>query len=239
MVLTVETPAEIIPGYEGISYPLVFTEVRKDEGKLAYTAVIGEKLHRDYNTKAITALEADLVTGGLYILSLSPHDLSSRAYSGIAGFESEDNIYFAVVFPDWSIPDKLEPASRWKFRYVSFEYPRGGKKGFLLPTINTSPFAYCFITKQQSQLIKHLCPPKPIASYAPEEFGYTKGKLLSYFKSPRVRQKHADELYPIIDNIFEQSKGNINQYIPMNKQLIPRQYRDYQMLYNADSLWDW
>ena len=168
-----------------------------------------------------------------------PCRLSSRVYGGIVGFENRNNIYFSVVFPDWHILDKLQPAQRWKFRYISFEYPRQGKRGFLLPTINTSPLAYCFITESDREMIEHLCPPAPIARYMPEEFGYEKGELARYLNDVEEKQRHASELYPIIEELFLKSKGDISHYVLMDKQLIPEDCRDYQMLYNADGLWDW
>jgi len=239
MVMTADSLAQIISEQEENNYPFVFTEARREDSGIAYNAVIGERFHIDHETKTIRALEGELSTGGLYIISISPHTLSSRVYGGIVGFENRNNIYFSVVFPDWHLLDKLQPAQRWKFRYISFEYPRRGKRGFLLPTINISPFAYCFIMESDREMIEHLCPPVPIARFMPEEFGYEKEELAKYLNSAEEKHKHANELYPVIDNLFLRSKGNINQYVPMDKQLLPEEYRDYQMLYNADSLWDW
>ena len=139
MVMTADSLTQIISEHEGDNYPFVFTEARRVDSRIAYNAVIGEKFHVDPDKKIIKAVEGELGTGGLYIMSISPHTLSSRVYGGIVGFENRNNIYFSVVFPDWHILDKLQPAQRWKFRYISFEYPRRGKRGFLLPTINISP----------------------------------------------------------------------------------------------------
>mgnify|MGYP001061284140 CR=1 FL=1 len=239
MVVTTDSLAQIISEQEEDNYPFVFTEARRENGGIVYNAVIGEKLHVDPVMKTVRALEGELSTGGLYIISISSYSLSSRVYGGIVGFENSNNIYFSVVFPDWHILDKLQPVVRWRFRYISFEYPRRGKKGFLLPTINIFPFAYCFITESDREMIEHLCPPVPIARYMPEEFGYDKEELTRYLNSTEQKQKHANELYPAIHNFFQRSKGDINHYIPMDKQLIPEEYRDYQMLYNADGLWDW
>ena len=239
MVVTADSLTQIISEQEEDSYPFVFTEARRENGSIVYNAVMGERFHIDHDTKIIRALEGELSTGGLHIISISPYSLSSRVYGGIVGFENRDNIYFSVVFPDWHILDKLQPAQRWKFRYISFEYPRRGKKGFLLPTINTFPFAYCFITESDREMIEYLCPPMPIARYMPEEFGYEEEELARCFNSIEEKQKHANELYPVIEELFLKSKGDISHYIPMDKQLIPEDCRDYQMLYNADSLWDW
>ena len=239
MVMTADSLTQIISEEEESNYPFVFTEACKEDGGIAYRAVVGEGLHIDNDMKIIKALEGELSTGGLYIISISPHVLSSRVYGGIVGFENRNNIYFSVVFPDWSILDKLQPAQRWKFRYISFEYPRRGKKGFLLPTINISPFTYCFITESDREMIEHLCPPMPIARFVPEEFGYEKEELTKYLSSVEEKQRHANELYPVIHYLFHRSKGDINQYMPMDKQLIPEEYRDYQVLYNAGSLGDW
>jgi len=237
--MTADSLTQIISEHEENNYPFVFTEACKEGGGIAYNAVMGERFHIDHDTKIIRALEGELITGGLYIISISPHTLSSRVYGGIVGFKNRNNIYFSVVFPDWRILDKLQPAQRWKFRYISFEYPRRRKRGFLLPAINIFPFAYCFITGSDREMIEHLCPPMPIARFMPEEFGYEKEELAEYLNSTEEKYKHAKGLYPVIDNLFQRSKGDINQYMPMNKQLIPEEYRDYQMLYNADSLWDW
>ena len=239
MVVTADSLTQIISEEEEGHYPFVFTEAHRENGEIAYSAVIGERFYTGHDKKFIKALEGELNTGGLYIISISPYTLSSRVYGGIVGFENKNNIYFSVVFPDWSILDKLQPAQRWKFKYVSFEYPRRGKKGFLLPTINVSPFTYCFITESDREVIEHLCPPTPIARFIPEEFGYEKEELTKYLGSVEEKRKHANELYPAIDTLFQRSKGDINQYMLMDKHLIPEEYRDYQVLYNADSLWDW
>ena len=239
MVVTADSLTQIISEQEENSYPLVFTEARRESDGIVYNAVIGERFHTNHSMEIIRALEGELSTGGLYIINISPHTLSSRVYGGITGFENRNSIYFSVVFPDWHILDKLQPAQRWKFRYISFEYPRRGKEGFLLPTISIAPFAYCFITKSDREMIEHLCPPAPIARYMPEEFGYEKEELARYLNEAEEKQKHANELYPPIEDLFLKSNGDVSYYIPMDKQLIPEEYQGYQMLYNADSLWDW
>jgi len=239
MAIAVKDSIEIIREGGEAEHVFVFTEASVKGDGIAYTAVIGDKACIDANSRIIGSIEADLSLGGLYILSLSPSSGSSRIYGGIAKFEEGNGIYFAAVFPDWTILDKLEPAQRWKFRYISFEYPRRGKKGFLLPTINSSPFAYCFITQKERGMIEHLCPPKPVARFAPEEYGYEEEELSRYLSDEEEKQKHVGELYSIIESIFKRCRGNEEQYVPMGKDLIPEEYRDYQMLYNADSLWDW
>ena len=239
MVITVEASTETIPENGGAKYAFVFTEASTGKHGTAYTAVIGEEACVNSNSKSITAVEGDLSVGGLYIISISPSRLSSRVYGGTVKFERKGGIYFAVVFPDWTVLEQLEPAQRWRFRYISFEYPRRGKKGFLLPTINSAPFAYCFITQEEKEIIEHLCPPMPVARYMPEEYGYEKEELSRYLGDEEEKREHASEFYPIIDSIFERSEGNKEQYLPMDKDLIPKEYRDYQMLYNAESLWDW
>lgn len=239
MAIAVEDSVEIIWESGKAEHVFVFTEASVKGNGIAYTAVIGNKACIDANSRVIGSIEADLSLGGLYILSLSPSSGSSRIYGGIAKFEEVNGIYFAVVFPDWTVLEKLKPTQRWKFRYISFEYPRRGKKGFLLPTINSSPFAYCFITQEEKEMIEHLCPPKPLARFAPEEYGYEEEELSRYLSDEEEKRKHAGELYSIIDSIFERCGGNEEQYMPMGKDLIPEKYRDYQMLYNADSLWDW
>ena len=108
-----------------------------------------------------------------------------------------------------------------------------------MPTINTSPFAYSLVTDEEREAMEHLCPPEPIARFIPEQFGYEKAELLRYLNKKGERLKHASELYPLIQSIFERSQGNLDQYIPMKKELIPQEYQDYQLLYNADRLWDW
>lgn len=239
MAVVVEDLLEIIPeGGEG-KYVFVFTEASLKGGGIAYTAVIGDKAGIDANSGAISSIEADLSAGGLYIFSLNPYGLSSRVYGGIVKFEEGNSIYFAVVFPNWTILEKLEPAQRWGFRYISFEYPRRGKKGFLLPTINSSPFAYYFITWEEREMIEHLCPPKPVARFAPEQYGYDEEELLRYLGDEEEKCRHANELRSIVDSIFERCGGNEEQYMPVEKDLIPEEYRDYQMLYNASTLWDW
>lgn len=239
MAIAVEDSIEIIPKSGEAEHVFVFTEASIKRNGIAYTAVIGDKACINANSRAISSIEADLSAGGLYILSLNPSGLSSRIYGGTAKFEEENGIYFAVVFPDWTILEKLSPAQRWKFRYISFEYPRRGKKGFLLPTINSSPFAYCFITREEKEMIEHLCPPKPVARFVPEEYGYDEEELSRYLSDEEEKCKHANELYSIIDSVFERCGGDEEQYMPMKKDLIPEEYRDYQMLYNADSLGDW
>jgi len=79
----------------------------------------------------------------------------------------------------------------------------------------------------------------PVARYMPEEYGYEKEELSRYLGDEEEKRQHANELYPIIDSIFERSGGDKEQYTSMGKDLIPEEYRDYQMLYNAESLWDW
>jgi len=239
MVITIDDSIEIISENEEVEHIFVFTQVSAERQGTVYTAVIGEKAYINNNSKATNAVEADLSAGGLYIISIGPDVIASRVYGGVVRFEQESGIYFAVVFPEWTILDKLEPAQRWKFRYISFEYPRKGKKGFLLPTINCLPFAYCFITQEERQIIEHLCPPMPVARYLPAEYGYKEEELSRYLTDEQEKSRHADELYPIIESIFVRSKGNKEQYLPMSKNLLPQQYRDYQMLYNANSLWDW
>lgn len=239
MVTTIETPVQNIVEKEEGEYVFVFTEASSKGYGVSYTAVIGEKTCIDRNTKAIVAIESDLMSGGLYIISISSSSLCSRAYGGTVEFNRSGNTYFAAVFPDWSIPGRLPPAQRWRFRYIAFEYPRGGKKGFLLPTINDSPFAYCFINSEERQTIEHLCPPMPVARYVPEEYGYESGELSRYLVNEEEKRRHASELFPIIDSIFARCGGDKGQYLPMDKEIIPKEYRDYQMLYNAESLGDW
>ena len=239
MVMTVDSLTQIILEQGENNYPLVFTEARKENGSVTYNAVMGEEFRIDHDTKIIRVLKGELSTGGLYTISISPHTLRSRVYGGVVSFENRNNIYLSVVFPDWHILDELQPVQRWMFRYISFEFPRQGKKGFLLPTINISPFVYCFITQSDREIIEHLCPPVPIACYMPEKFGYEKEEIVRYLNSVEEKRKHAEELYPTIANFFQRSEGDINQYIPMDKQLIPEEYRDCQVLYNADSLGDW
>jgi len=239
MAIAVENSIEIIQESGEAEHVFVFTEASTKGNGIAYTAVIGDKACIDAESRVIGSIEADLSIGGLYVLSLSPSSLSSRVYGGIVKFEEGNGIYFAVVLPDWTILEKLKPAQRWKFRYISFEYPRRGKRGFLLPTINSSPFAYCFITQGQKEMIEHLCPPQPVARFAPERYGYNEKELSRYLSDEGEKRRHATELCSIIDSIFERCGANEEQYIPMEKDLIPEEYRDYQMLYNADSLWDW
>ncbi|HEX75952.1 MAG TPA: hypothetical protein G4O12_05125 [Dehalococcoidia bacterium] len=151
MVITVEDSIETIPESVEGKHVFVFTEASAEKHGTAYTAIMGEKARVNGNSKTISAVEGDLLAGGLYIISISPSRLSSRVYGGIVKFERKGGIYFAVVFPDWTVLEQLEPAQRWRFRYISFEYPRRGKKGFLLPTINSSPFAYCFVSQEENQ----------------------------------------------------------------------------------------
>ena len=239
MVTTVEDTIETTQEDEVVKYVFVFTEALTESHGVAYTAVIGQRAKIDNYSKRICAVEGALSSGELYIISVGPSRLSSRAYGGTVRFEEEDGIYFAVVFPDWAVLEQLEPALRWRFRYISFEYPRGGKRGFLLPTINSSPFAYCFITQEEKEIIGHLCPPMPVAHYMPEEYGYEKEELSTYLADEAEKCRHASELCHIISSIFDRSGGSKEQYLTMDKDLIPEEYRDYQMLCNAENLWDW
>lgn len=239
MVIAVEDSVETIWGNEEARYAFVFTEASTERNGTAYTAVIGENAYMDDNSRRLSTIDGDLSAGGLYIINISPSRLCSRVYGGTVKFQREGNTYFAVVFPDWTILEQLGTVQRWRFKYISFEYPRRGKKGFLLPAINSSPFAYCFITEEEREVIEHLCPPMPVARYTPEEYGYEKEELLRYLGDKEEKRQHADELYPIVHSIFERSGGDKEQYTPIDKALIPEEYHDYQLLYNAESLWDW
>ena len=139
MAVVIEDLTKPTPEFEWeLNLPFVFTEIKLEDGLIAYTAVLGEKAY--LNSNEIASVEGDLSEHGIYIIYISPVTLASRIYGGTVEFENENNLYYAVVTPDWNILNKLEPAQRWRFSYVSFEYPRRGKRRFLLPTINTSPF---------------------------------------------------------------------------------------------------
>ena len=223
------------------NYPMVFTEVsaRQCGGEtylkqiLSYIAVVGQTADINLETGVINAID-----DRIYVISLTPSHANSRAYDGIAGFYREKDIYFALLIPSEQQFPKMTPALRWRFR-LAFEYPRRRKRGFIIPTINASHLAYCFISEAERGKMEHLCPPMPIARYNPEEFGYTEDELREYLESEERRREHAQQLYPMIESIFARTKGELSQYIPMSKELIPRKYRSFELLYDAEILGSW
>ena len=223
-------------------YPVVFTEVaaaepgtgrRAASGALRYTAVIGDTAHIDHHTGVIKGIE-----NRLDIMSIGPRSMYARAYEGLAAFYQAGGIYFTVVFPtEYRLAD-MQPALRWRFRFA-FEYPRRRKKGFLVPTISSLPPAYCFLSEGERSRIEHLCPPIPIARYIPEEFGYDSEEMATFLQSEEQRQQHLERLYPLIEAIFQRTAADPAQYLPMSKELIPVEFRDYELLYDADMLGGW
>ena len=224
-------------------YPVVFTQIVQhcNPGKNSFarrfvscTAIIGYTAHIDPRDGAIAAIE-----DGLYILNITHGRMNSRSYDGIAGFFRGERSHFAVVFPDMHILPKMGPITRWRFQHLLFEYPRGRKRGFLLPTTSTMPFAYGFISQVELDYIEHLCPPEPIARYAPEEFGHSEDSYRMYLKSEERKLEHSAKLLPILEGIFERIGGDASRYTDMRKSKIPAEYRDYDLLYGADILGGW
>ena len=214
-------------------YPIVFTEVGRKEEALFYTAMIGQNVHIDFETGAIRAVE-----DRLYIINLTPDQANSRIYDGVAGFHKAEGVYFTLVVPSQRLLAKMDPALRWRFR-LAFEYPRTRKGAFLVPTLSTSPFPYCFITEAERERIEHLCPPLPIARYIPEEFSYSREEIKECWQSEEGRQVQARQLHPLIESLFSRAKGDLSHYRPMSKELLPLEYRGHQLLYNAEMLGGW
>ena len=229
-------PTEEEEAEEVVRHPFVFTSVVAEEAGVSptYTAICGHHGRLDPGTQTITEVE-----NRLYIISARPHQSHSRAYEGKADFCYEEGIYFALVWPDWTLLSGLDPATRWRFRYVSFEYPKKRKMGFILPTLNTFPFAWCFISSEEREWIEHLCPPEPVARYDPQRFGYKPEELASYLADSERQHQQSQRLYPIVEELFRRSGGDAGQYLPMGKELLPQEYRDYELLYDAQILGGW
>ena len=224
-------------------YPIVFTHVMMNHGSgetakpsnlTSCTAVIGDTAHIDASDDSFRAIEDNL-----YVMNVSNDHIHSRFYQGMAGFFRSEHSHFAVVFPDMYVLPKMKPITRWRFQHLAFEYPRGQKRGFLVPALSAAPFAYGFISDSEREKIEHLCPPEPIARYIPEEFGYDREELSTYLRNREEKLDHIGELLPMMEDIFHRINGDPRWYKAMVKKLIPEKYRDYDLLYGAEMLGGW